>query len=766
MFTLLAVVLTLTPQTARLSQLVQAQKNAIAKTNTQTSPRPQRAALQLDEIIKQHDQFKTGDLDADVSLATTKNHVSSLIQASAEDEGLVNQYLRATKPDLDLTASSSIRVGKDPEYYVELQNQMEPLENDYQMILENFRKIGCFQNEDKSIGIDALLLDPVNGSLANKTVESNPYSLCDGDLADQLFMPLGDVNAHGTEVFDHFNQKVYQPLSYKVYPNRFSFADALQDMLNLDKDNLMIHADLPIPDQTKFQQMILGGFAEIANYASDFDANKPLISKLILDILKHFHIYWNVKRQANQIDSTKINTYSILQAIIKKYREQNEAMKATTVHTLNSIRDAYFRFIRAHKMLSLMQGKSIEVLTYNMLKRYDSYVQSLLQGKFYRDTHVYELSVFMEYFMTYASLGKAAGSKNVDTFQSFHEQVYLKIIDIYNVYSKWMLETNSPHFDRVTECTAGILLKMKQREAILFSLTSPEGFFQRGEFNFRSRRSSCIKTFFEIMDYWMLVPSQCQNLVRLDKCMTGMGHEALFKIRIKNGLNLAAAGMNLYRFLLTSYDQIFEAISQRNGFSGYDTFRNLYFAELFKVYENIKQLYRINDMSTLDRLQNRIGQEIETEKATKLVKPVVLEALVKFDDEVYDFFLDMRDNYNSAGTMGKNAAVLGEIKEKFGEFVDGFTAQNPAARDPSIVTLFDVLKSVAQDWSSSLAENYVEGLTDQVAWTPGSQMTVLPARDSVTIENIIKEPQMDSGIAAPMFIGEAAPAAAPKQRKV
>lgn len=764
---LLACVLSLAPETARLSQLITAQKAAIDKTNTPAAPRPQRVAMQLDDIIRQHDKFNTGEIEDVPGLTSAKSKVAALLNAHADDEADVSEFMRQNKGPMDLQASSSIRVGKDPEYYVELQNQMEPLENDYQLILENFKKIGCFQNEDRPIGIDALLLDPVNGAIPNKTTESNPYSLCDGDLADQLFQPLGDVNAHGTEVFDHFNQKVYQPLSYKVYPNRFSFADALQDMLNLDKDNLMIHADMPIPDQTKFKQMILGGFAEIANYASDFDANKPLISKLVLDILKHFHIYWNVKRQANQVDSTKVNTFAILQAIVKRYREQNEAMKATTVHILNSIRDAYFRFMRAHKMLSLMQSRSADVLTYNILKRYDSYVQSVLQGKFYRDTHVYELSVFMEYFVTHIGLSNSAGIKNVDAFQIFQDQVYVKIIDMYNVYSKWMLETNSPYFDRVTECTASILLKLKQREAILFSLTSPQGFAQLPEFTFRSRKSSYIKTFYEIMDYWILVPLQCQNLVRLDKCMTGMGFEMLFKLRIKNGLNLAAAGMNLYRYLSNSYDQMFDAISARNGFASYDSFRNMYFAELFKMFENARLLYRLNDMSALDRLQNRLGKNIEKEKTAKDLEKPVLDMLIKLDDQMYDFFLDMRDNYNSFGKMGMNAAVLDEISSRFEEFIDTFSQENTMAKDPSIVTLFKVLKDIMKEWVSSLEHDFVKGLEDEVAWTPGSQYTVLPARDSVIVENIVKEPQIDSGLSSPMFVGQPSqPAANQMPRKV
>lgn len=729
---------------SRLEELMYTQRMTEARARMTKTARPPRLAKQLDQIINQHDQYKTGTLKPPAKGETSP--VPSPLSS-------VQKFLRAKAKPMDLSASSSIRVGKDPDYYVQLQDQMEPLENDYELILENFKKIGCFQNEEKSLSIESLLLDPVNGTLANATKANNPYSLCDGDLADHLFLPLGDVNKHGTEVFDHFNEHVYQPLSYKIYPNRFSFADALQDMLNLDKDNLMIKAEMPIPDFKTFQSMILGGFAEISNYASDFDANKPLISKLILDILKHFHIYWNVKRQQNQVDSTKLNTYSILQAIVKQYRLQNAAMKATTIHILNAIRDAYFRFMKAHKILTFMTNNTQDLLGFNILKRYDNFIQTILAGGYFQFFYIAELGRMLEFFTTYISIDVSRGIQDADAYGHFYTDVYKKIIDMYNVYAKWMLENRSKYFDLVTEVTAGILLKIQHRGAVLVAVTSMNGFSQAPAFTYKSHKYSTVTTFFELMDYWMLIPHMCEDYPGLQTCMNGLGNQYLWQVRQENKLQYSVTGMNLFIFLKNSFQQMIDAIALKDGFSNFQNFKNLYFAELFRTSENIRVTYRINDMTVVDRLQNKLGQIVEKKKADKDLTPELLRLLGRLDDKMYVFFLKLREAHNKDGPLDKNTAALNSIKNAFGRFVDEFKAENRESEDPMVVALFPLMDGIVHDWAQSYLDNFVSDIHDSVALMPGSEYTPLPAKDSVLIENIVKEPQIDSGSSSPVFMG-------------
>ena len=733
---------------SRAEELANAQRVAQARARMASQPRPQRLAMQLEQIINQHDKFKTGELKM-----PTKPSESGDMSPVPTGLSHVEKFYQNKHQKIELLESSSIRTGDDPAYFKELQNQMEPLENDYDMILENFKKIGCFQGQEKSLGIESLLIDPINGKLQNDTQEKNPYSLCDGDLADQLFLPLGDVNKHGTEVFDHFNEHVYQPLSYKVYPNRFSFADALQDMLNLDKDNLMIKSEMPIPDFQTFQSMILGGFAEISNYASDFDSNKPIISKLILDILKHFHIYWNVKRQQNQVDTTKVNTYSVLKALVKQYRLQNTAMKATTIHLLNSIRDGYFRFMKAHKILTFVTSNTQDVLGFNVLKRYDNFIQTILAGGYFQFFYIAELGCMLEFFTTYISIDVSKGVTDADAYGHFYSDVYKKLLEMYNVYAKWMLDTKSKYFDLVTEVTAGILLKIQHRGAVVVAVTSMNGFQQAPAFVFKSHKHSTVTTFYELMDNWMLVPHLCENYPTLQTCMNGLGHEFLWRIRQDNRLQYSVTGMNLYIFLKNSMQQMIDAIAAKNGFSNFENFKNLYFAELFRTAENIRTTYRINDMTPVDRLQNKLGQMLEKKKADPKMTPNIMRLLGRLDDHMYDFFLHIRETFNSDEKISQSSSCLNQIKEKFAEFVEEFRGTNDENKDPLVSELFGLMQHMVNEWADSYLTKYVSDIHDSSALTPGSQFTPLPVQGSVMVDNIVREPQIDSGAMSPVFMG-------------
>lgn len=66
--------------------------------------------------------------------------------------------------------------------------------------------------------------------------------------------------------------------------------------MNLDKDKSMIHPEMQISNDRDFQNMVLKTFEVIENSSSDFVNNKGQISNIIFDLLKKFHIFWNVHR--------------------------------------------------------------------------------------------------------------------------------------------------------------------------------------------------------------------------------------------------------------------------------------------------------------------------------------------------------------------------------------------------------------------------------------------------------------------------------------
>lgn len=706
-----------------------------------------RLTMALNEIMGQRKQAQT---------MSNRTEVISYTADGKPDErrSLTNAevFLNAHRPKLNaLTQGSSITFGKNPDFYVQLQNQMAPLDEDFRIILENFKKIGCFEDTSRPLDIDNLSMDPIKMREQKDRKDRNPFSLCEPDLANDLLIPLGDTSKHGTDVFDHFNTHVYQPLSYKVFPNRFSFADTLQDLLNLDKDSLMIKGDLPIPDFNTFEKMILGGFAEISNYAIDFEANRDLISKVIMDILKQFHIFWNVKRQKNEIESTKVNTYSILNSIIKQHRTHSASMKATTILLLNAIRDGYFRFTKADRTLKFIQSNTQDILGYNVLKRYDNFIQTILGGGFFAFFYVFELGCIIEILTTYILLDVSAGRTDPDAYGRFYNRVSLKIEAMYNVYAKWLVETQSKYFDLITEVTATILLKMQHRGAVVVSLTSMLGFTQAPSFVFRSSKHSTTTTFFELFDYWMLIPDSCKNYVDLQTCTIGLGNDFLWRVRQNNFLQYSVTGMNLFVFLKGIFMRLVEGIALRNGFGHFESFKNMYYAELFRASENIRVIYKINDMTFLNRLQNKLGQVVEKKKADENLDPELIKMLGRLDDNMYNFFLQLRDKLNKESTNTMEIALLDELEVEAKEFINQFKIDNFESKDPKVSGIFPLMEELIHGWVFFMKKQGTINLVDSEANSPGSQFTPLPVQNSITYENIIKEPQLDTSAASPVF---------------
>ena len=636
-----------------------------------------------------------------------------------------------------------------------LEDQTAPLEKDYEEILEAFRSIGCFKSLNLEESIKTLR---ENKSLhRNKVIPqplpSNPYSLCESELADQLFKPLTDTQVHGSEMYEHFNNNVYRPLSYNVFKNRFSFNDALQDLLNLDPDNLTIKKDLPIPNFERFKQMVVGGYSQIAQYSSNFEENKDIISSIIMDILKNFHIYWNVKRQRNQIDSTKSSTYSILKAIIRQYRQTNHVMKAITVHFLTLIRNAYKVFIKAHKIFKIVTSQAATLFSYQILKRYDSNIQAMLDGEASPNSVFFELSIFMDMYRGVMLTNASGGIKDADLKSQFQTGVIDKIIAIYDAYAVSLKESNDPNLDKITDFTAAIILKFKQREGIMIWRSTGIGYGSQESFMFDNGKTTYLKLYYELMDMLMIIPSLCVDYDRLSACITALGTDSIARLRTKYGLWYSTNGHSLVRHFEGLCWQMHFAVNAKNGYSNFNFFRNLYFAELFKVAEQIKTNYCINDMSMVAKFQDKLGELIQKEKSADGIDMEIVNMLGDLDNKLYDFFLDVKNDYNGYVHIDRNPTILKEIVEKFDALIDEFVDKNHAiCKRKEIIGLWEIVKTFARNWSVPYLEKYTDLIEGSVADTPSSVYTPMPTPNSFEISNIINEPQIDTGASSPIFI--------------
>lgn len=55
-------------------------------------------------------------------------------------------------------------------------------------------------------------------------------------------------------------------------------------------------------------------------------------------------------------------------------------MKANTIDILYDLKKAYFKFLRAHKLMEIIKDKAAEILTVEIIRRYKNNIEAIHSG--------------------------------------------------------------------------------------------------------------------------------------------------------------------------------------------------------------------------------------------------------------------------------------------------------------------------------------------------------------------------------------------------
>ena len=95
-------------------------------------------------------------------------------------------------------------------------------------------------------------------------------------------------------------------------------------------------------------------YDDIESLSVDFSKNKDEISDIIMGMLKKMHVYWNVHRQRNDLKNIHSQILHVIREFLSRFKRANDSMKATTIDILYNIKNAYYRFIKAHKIMEVV----------------------------------------------------------------------------------------------------------------------------------------------------------------------------------------------------------------------------------------------------------------------------------------------------------------------------------------------------------------------------------------------------------------------------
>ncbi len=120
-------------------------------------------------------------------------------------------------------------------------------------------------------------------------------SYCSDFKENKMLEIIGKVDFTPNMFYNYLNEEIYKPLGYKM-TRQFTFPEVFSKIMLTSNQFSMIHKQTLIPNKIQFKKFIMNKFKQIEGNTVNFAKNKDKISAIILDLLKRFHIYWNVYR--------------------------------------------------------------------------------------------------------------------------------------------------------------------------------------------------------------------------------------------------------------------------------------------------------------------------------------------------------------------------------------------------------------------------------------------------------------------------------------
>lgn len=606
-------------------------------------------------------------------------------------------------------------------------------------ILEEFDAMSCKDQENVSLA---------HKYLFNKKKIEEP-DFCSAKLRNHIFTNLGNVDYSPPMLFNWMKAHLYKPLGYKMFP-RYSFPDIMNSFMDMAKKESMIHPEMQIPNPRDFQRMVSKIFEQIEDSSSDFENNKGQISNLILDLLKRFHIYWNVQRQRNQMQNVHQNTYGILKKIMDKYQQTSDSMKAITIHILQNIKTAYQRFQKAVSMKKLIQSQSAEMIAVQILRRYKSNIEQIHLSKSSYDSRVTELAYLLDllrgfFFVNYKN--KVENGKNQELYKKY---IYDKIVSIYLEYHKFISQKVDKGYYDFKDWTATLLLKLEHRTYINFTVYGMDAMMNLSSFE-KNTQSKQIKVYYEWRDRMMAIPVKCMNSldVSLEECMIGEFGVIYNNFYNKFQLFASVAGSNMLQFIKTLNNKIADAIKSKGAYDNYPNFKNLYFSNLFKCNRAFLAQWRIHDMESLNTLEKTLAEYFENLIQSSNLSTTNFTVVNELNKKLYLEIIECKANYNNSYPITKNPKIIKEIENVIINEINGYKSTKINKITKIAEGIFSHVTELVSQWSDNLIKL---NNNPQNAETPGSMLLPLPPKGSDIVMNVVDEPSVISMKTKPTFI--------------
>ncbi len=202
--------------------------------------------------------------------------------------------------------------------------------------------------------------------------------------------------------------------------------------------------------------------------------------------------------------------------VLKKYKTTNDSMKATTINILENIKKAYYKFLKAVKVKSLLDRRPAEMLTVEILRRYKNNIERIKDGESDFKIQVTETAHMLDLLRAFFIINyrkKLTDSKSQGLYRIF---IFDKIKKLFHDYEKYLLEIGDQSYNDFKDFTACLLLKMEMRTETIFKTYTIGAYSTMPVSQFKHQFSDSTKIYYELLDSLLILPNQCDNLIKKD----------------------------------------------------------------------------------------------------------------------------------------------------------------------------------------------------------------------------------------------------------
>lgn len=554
----------------------------------------------------------------------------------------------------------------------------------------------------KEVDIDAFVqnLDELDCAKFNGDQKDPKNVLCEGELAISAFAPLGETYTDHNTFFEYLKKSIYEPLAQ--YPvKRTSLSDMVVDSYRLDPKMSVFYGEPVTTNYNKFEESVLKQFEKITAKSDDLELNKNEIGQTILDVLKRFHLYWNYLRHNNQIDKLKVDTKEMIRTIMRSFVAKRDFLDITSKKVIENLTTAYYKFLRAHKILQLTKERGPDLITAQFLKRYLSVAKLVKSSQINNIDLVKELASFMNMFQVFNIMSAKKGLSENQIVINYNKNIeevlkasYANLVDKEFKFLSNEIQISLKHF------TVTLLLKFKHLTFIMFTYNGISDYINMPHINYLKTVFS-VKVYYELTDKMLLIPKTCEKAIILKGCVLQETIKNVKYVTDKYQIKRSTYGWFFLKQLSEMMKSLFKKADQQ-VWTNWDAFKGFYYTNLFATLFNYKSLFSINDMDCLTSLENRIGEHFKEMKFTYRMTPITYGLIDILDKQLYDEILSIKADYNSFAPIEENDMVLGYLKTRFLRFLDNYKKSKEDDMNEDVEKVVDELKHIFDQWISQM----------------------------------------------------------------